>query len=273
MNLVRIGNKKALEKFNCTYLREAAILITKLTTGCPPHPKQPIYGERALDVSFDFGGIAGGHLGKNEFDMAKFFGIEAPSRISTLASPALVKDRLTDLFGEHEQFTDEIASKMKEIIIEDLTNNRKEEYMSQVGIAILFDRAGGKLSGEMSEVIAEVDLKLNTHKQLIKEVREIWDEWDANEETSGDDCLEFYSFYNGFMSPYFGCYECETSKKGLQAIDMDSDGKVDWHEFAVYLKWALHQYPDITTTDELLATAFQKGLIPAMHDEILKKKF
>ena len=33
MNLVRFGNKKVLKKFNCQYLRQAAINITKLTTG------------------------------------------------------------------------------------------------------------------------------------------------------------------------------------------------------------------------------------------------
>ena len=270
MNLVRMGNKKVLEKFNCKYLRDAAINVTKLTTGCPPHPKQPIYGERALDVAFDFGGIAGGHVGKHEFDMAKFFGLEAPTRISTLASTDLVKDRLIDLFGESEQFTDEIASKMKEVMVDDLNNNRKEEYMSYVGIAVLFDRAGGKLTEKMSLAIEKVKLNLEAHEQLIKDVRKIWDEWDMGEEIVEDNCLEFYSFYNGFMAPYFGCYECEMSKKGLQAIDMDCDGKVDWYEFCVYLKWALNQYPDIATTDELLAIAFQKGLIPAMQDEIIK---
>ena len=58
--------------------------------------------------------------------------------------------------------------------------------------------------------------------------------------------------------------------KGLQAIDMDSDGKVDWSEFCVYMKWALHQYPKIATTEELLTTTFTKGMIPAMQDEIVK---
>jgi hypothetical protein len=47
---------------------------------------------------------------------------------------------------------------------------------------------------------------------------------------------------------------------------------VDWHEFTVYLKWALRQYPDIADTDELLETAFLKGLIPAMQDEYLRKQ-
>ena len=72
------------------------------------------------------------------------------------------------------------------------------------------------------------------------------------------------------MAPYFGCYECDDAKKGLQAIDMDSDRKVDWKEFCVYLKWAAHEYPEVDTKEELLIQAFTRGLIPAMQDEVQK---
>ena len=271
MNLVRMNNTKVLEKYNCTYLREAAINVTKITTGAPPPPKQIIYGARALDLTFDFGGIAGGLVGKNQFDMAKFFGVEAPNRISTLASTNMVKNRLINLFGDHEQFTDEMAAGMKEVMIADLTNNRKEEYMSYVGIALLFDRAGGKLTPEMRDAIEKVELKFEAHKKLIQDVRVIWDQWDLQDEVANDECLEFFSFYNGFMSPYFGCYECDIARKALMAIDMDVDNKIDWSEFCVYLKWALNQYPQISTTDELLSTAFLKGIIPAMQDELIEQ--
>ena len=52
---------------------------------------------------------------------------------------------------------------------------------------------------------------------------------------------------------------------------MDADGTVDWNEFAVYLKWALRQYPETKTAEELLSVAFRKGLVPAMQDEVLKQ--
>lgn len=270
MNLIRLGNEKVKENYNCTYLREAAIKITEITTGELPHPKQAIYGERALDLAFGFGRIAGGKVEKNDFDLAKFFGIKPPQRMSTMASVEMVKQRLVDLFGTHKSFTDDTAVKMKEIMQKDLKANRKEEYMSHVGLALLFDRAGGHLTSKMSEEIAKVNVKSEIHDKLLDDIRTIWDEWDVKESASKDDCLEFYSFYNGFMAPYFGCYECEDSKKGLKAIDMDKNGKVDWKEFCVYLKWALHQYPDIATTKELLAKAFTRGLIPAMQDELMK---
>ena len=270
MNLVRMGNKYVLEKYNCTYLRAAAINVTKITTGNPPHPKQVVYGERSLDISFDIGGIAGGHVDRGEFDMASFFGIKAPKRISTLASTNMIQERLTDLFGNDPQFTEDIALQMHKVMIDDLTTNRKEEYMSSVGIALLFDRAGGKLTAEMSDAIEKMELNAKHAEKLISEVRVIWDTWDLQDEVQGDDALQFDSFYNGFMSPYFGCFRCEDTRKGLQAIDMDKDNLVDWKEFLVYLKWALHEYPEIKDVDELLAVTFRNGIIPAMRDENIK---
>ena len=270
MNLVRMGNTKVQKKFNCTYLREAAINVTKITTGDLPHPKQIIYGARALDMVLDFGGVAERDEGVCFFNIAKFFGVEAPKRMSTLASTDMIKDRLVNLYGEDEQFNDEIALNMKQLMITDLTNGRKEEYMSYVGIALLFDRAGGKLTVKMRDAIEKVEVKLEAHKRILEAVRVIWDEWDILEVESNDDCLEFSSFYNGFMSPYFGCYQCDTARKALKAIDMDADNKVNWSEFCVYLKWALNEYPQISTTDELLSTAFLEGIIPAMYDELLE---
>ncbi len=271
MNLVRMGNEKIKSAYNCRYLRDAAVNVTKITTGKKPYPKHILYGDRALDMAFDFPGIASGHTGSHDVNIAEFFGLKAPKRMSTLASTDMVLERLRNLFGEDKQFTEEIASQMKSKMIEDLSNNRKEEYMSSVGLAILFDRAGGKLTAAMSDAIEKVEITKESHSNHLDEVRKTWDHWDLREESSGDDALEFYSFYNAFMSPYFGCYECDMARKALQAIDMDKDGTIDWSEFCVYLKWAFHEYPEIASASELLDTAFTKGIIPAMHDELSQK--
>ena len=50
---------------------------------------------------------------------------------------------------------------------------------------------------------------------------------------------------------------------------MDEDGRVDWSEFALYLKWAIRQYPQTMTAEELLSIAFRKGIIPAMQDVVI----
>ena len=267
MNLIRLGNKKVLKRYNCSALRKAAQEVTRITTGFEPYNRQVVYGERAVDMIF---GIPNFPPGKEEFDIAKFFGEEPPIRITTLATPQMVVDRLKSLFGYDEQFTEEIAKRMLEVMLEDLHQNRKEEYMSSVGLALLFDRSGGKLTKTMCEVIAQEEPQDGHAQTLIGEIRAMWDVWDLRDGQK-DDKLEFDAFYNGFMGPYFGCYRCDETKRALKAIDMDEDGTVDWEEFALYLKWAIRQYPETKTAEELLSIAFRKGLIPAMQDEVLKQ--
>ncbi|KAJ7385893.1 hypothetical protein OS493_013929 [Desmophyllum pertusum] len=267
MNLARLGNKKVLEQYNCTALREAAQEVCRITTGFEPNPLQVVYGERALDMVF---GMPNFTPGKKEFNMAKFFGEKPVMRMTTLASPMMIVQRLNKLFGEDPQFTEERGQRMKEVMLEDLHKNIKEEYMSAVGIAMLFDRSGGHLTGQMSEVITQYKPKTAHAQELIAEIRVMWDEWDLREGEKGDQ-LEFDAFYNGFLAPYFGCYRCDETKQALKAIDMDEDGTVDWNEFALYLKWAIREYPQTKTAEDLLSVAFRKGLIPSMQDEVLKQ--
>lgn len=272
MNLVRMGNKVVLDRYNCSELRKAAQEVTRITTNQTAHPKQVVYGERALDIVFD---LHERELGEKEFDIAKFFGEKPPMRITSLASFEMIQEQLVQLFGEDPQFTIEQAKNMHELIIEDMKDNRKEEYMSEVGIALLFDRSGGKITEAMSEIIF-ADTKedeTGTREVLLNEVRQRWDEWDLRDEVQGDERLQFDSFYHGFMAPYFGCFRCDDTKKAMLAIDMDNDGYIDWSEFRLYLVWALRQYPnEINDVDQLLNIAFKKGIIPAMQDEMLKPK-
>ena len=87
--------------------------------------------------------------------------------------------------------------------------------MSRVGLAMLFDKSGGSLTETIRDEIEKVELKRPHHQNLIAQVRKRWDAWDLKEEEEADDCLEFDSFYNGFMAPYFGCYRCEDTKLAL----------------------------------------------------------
>ena len=268
MNLVRMGNKKVLQQYNCTALREVPQEITRITTGTEAYDRQVVYGERALDMVF---GMPNFTPSKKEFSMAAFFGEKPIMRMTTLASPQMVATRLKNLFGEDPQFTAERGQRMLEVMLQDLHKNRKEEYMSAVGLAVLFDRSGGQLTENMSDIIAQEEPKKVHAQELIAEIRAMWDEWDLRGDGRRDGKLEFDAFYNGFLGPYFGCYRCDETKRALKAIDMDEDGTVDWDEFALYLKWAIRQYPETKTAEELLSIAFRKGLIPAMQDEVLKQ--
>ena len=80
MNLIRLGNTKVLEKYNCTHLRNAAKTITKITRGGGIHIPSKLCTEDRLWTSFFFGG-----LGVGDFDITKFFDVTTPNRITTLA--------------------------------------------------------------------------------------------------------------------------------------------------------------------------------------------
>ena len=175
---------------------------------------------------------------------------------------------LNKLFGNNSDFTVERVRLMKNKMIEDLIDNRKEEYMSPFGLALLFDRAGGHLDTKMREVIDKWEITTPQWKLLMSQLRSKWDELDVSEEleNQGDDALEFSTFYRGFLQPYFSSSKCEDARKFMQALDMNNDGKVEWSEFMVYVKWAITEYPDI---NDLLSVTFEKGLLPAMLDEIV----
>ena len=148
----------------------------------------------------------------------------------------MIRDRLVNLFGEDPQFTLDMARDMKELLLADMSSGRKEEYMSKVGVALLFDRAGGSMTEAMRDVIEKATAGDAQSEALIEEVRKIWNEWDVLKKKSADNCLQCDSFYNEFMAPYFGCFRCDDARKGLHALDMDSDGFIDRSEFLVYLK-------------------------------------
>lgn len=271
LNLIKIGNLKVQERYNCKYLREAARKVTEITTGALPDPKTPIYGDRALDMLFGstFSAMEEDPTVCEGFDIAEFLGVKRVVRVTTMASGEMILLKLNEVFGEDPQFTEDLGDKMRAQILENAKLGRKEEYNSAVGLAMLLDQAGGKLTPDMAESINKSTDNEPHILSLIGEVKESWDLWDGRD-GHVDDQLSFDHFYVGFMSPYFGCYRCSDTQMGLKAIDMDEDGMVDWAEFKFYLVWAGRQYPGVTSSQELLNNAFRFGLIPAMLDECSK---
>ena len=84
-----------------------------------------------------------------------------------------------------------------------------------------------------------------------------------------DDALEFETFYQKFLKPYYQNIKCEDARKALKALDMDKDGKVEWSECMVYVKWAIYEYPDISDLDELLS-AFTDQLMHSMKKQMIQ---
>lgn len=265
MNLVRLGNTKVLQRYNCKYLREAARKVTEIVTDAEPNARMPIYGDRAVDLVFELNDEADG-----KFDMCDFFGIKPEIRISNMAQPKMIKLKLIDTFGPSEEFTDEIVDAMINKMCKNATAGRKEEYNSIAGLAMLFDQSGGKLTKTMADKMSETNENTFKTDTLINEILEKWNSCKTSEldEHNG---LPYYQFYGLFLEPYFPRYQSEETEKALQALDMDENGMIDWPEFKTYLIWAGRQYPRIKTKEELYDKALRYGIIPAMNDETIKQ--
>jgi len=274
-NLARLGNAKVAKKYHTAKLGNAARIVTRATTGRGPDMRQIVYGPRAIEVVFDFGGIAGGQVvdtnndGKldkiDKFDLAEFLGLEkAPIRISTLSSEKLVCERLINLFGSHETFTEETAAAMKQMMLEDLHAGRKEDYTSPIGLAMLYGRVHGEPTPSMCKTANDLSQGKLTPLQdaLLKDAEACF------REHAGDDMsIDYWGFYHAFAQPYFGCFTCETTQGIMDVIDRDDDGKVEWCEWRFWCIWALRQYgAEITTVDDVHHTIFRHALMPLMLD-------
>ena len=113
----------------------------------------------------------------------------------------------------------------------------------------------------MHDAIAKVEANQQHHKDIVEEMKGLW------EEAQEGSCLNFYTFYHGIIAPCLGLlYHYKNTKKTLRDLDLCTDGYVDWEEFKVYMKWALHRCPEVATADETLEIAFQKGLLSALRD-------
>jgi len=264
MNLIRLGNEKVQKRYNCKYLREAAINVTQEVTALPPHQRQPVYGRRSLDLVFGY--VFSDPTAHGGFDMAEFLGLKREVRLSNMVNAEMILLKLKNCFGEDEQFTLDMAKKMKQTMAEHILENRKEEYTSRVGLAILFYQSGGTLTEEMAEVVNKHTESTIYIDGLIDEVKALWDKYDHHQTGR----LSFRDFYDGFMGRYFGCYICEDSQHALKAIDMDGDDGVEWWEFRVWLLWAGREYPMMKNVEEMLDLVFTRGVMPAMMDHVVE---
>merc|ERR1719473_1418199 len=111
-NLARYGNP--LHGYNVAALREAAIEITRITTGEDLHPNTEIYGERANQWVFDFPGMGDDFLGARwNFNLAGFLLAKKEARIHTLSTHSQFKARLKETIGDYE-WRDEVIADMRD---------------------------------------------------------------------------------------------------------------------------------------------------------------
>ena len=182
-NLARLGNKDVTSRFVCAKLVDAARRVTSLTTRHPVHDRQVVYGPRAMEAVFSFGGIAGGETDHDDLDIASGLVCDAqsenhvpfdlahqfsetygarPIRIHALSTGSQFQTRLVQLFGEDEAFSLEVGEKLKAHMMVELQNGVKEEYTSSVGMARLFLDVMGSTTPSM-EVCRPTIIALTSH--------------------------------------------------------------------------------------------------------------
>ena len=270
-NLARLGNEDVLTRYNTRYLAEAARIVTKITTNRNVSERQIVYGPRAIEVVFGFTGITGG--GKrtsidlngdgvvnelDHFSLARFLGVDDPPiRISTLSSPSLVVKRLKQCFGDNDAFTEDVAKKMLECMTTELSNNIEMEHTSPMGIAMLWKNVTGTVTPAMQDAIDNVVAKSRAESYILKAAKECFNEYlvDGKEE------MDYSTFYEAYLQPYFGCFTCERTRFVLDAIDLNDDGNLAWKEWRFWCLWALHEYPDQITSIEDLHSVILRNAI------------
>jgi hypothetical protein len=289
-NLARLGNKDVTRRFACAKLVDAARRVTSLTTRHPVHGRQVVYGPRAMEAVFCFGGIDGGATDDDDldiasglvrdeqsdnyvqFDLAKFSGISSrPIRITALASPDQFQSRLVQLFGEDEAFTLKVGEKLKARMMVALESGFKEEYTSSVGMARLFVEVFGHVPPCMGVAMTSAKkLERSDHHTmtLLAEVDEIFKnagnvaEPDRDEDKNPQ-TMERDDFYEVFMRPYYSSFSSRATQAAFEVIDLSHDGRIEWEEWRFWLLWALHEYHDeISSVDQLLACVFTRAILP-----------
>jgi len=148
-----------IRRYKTTSLADAARNVTKWTINHEVHPRQAVYGPRAIETVFGFSGIAGGSalaLIDNDgdkdvddadcFSLAKFLGLDkAPIRLSSLASEKMWKEKLIESFGEHADFTMEMAVRLKTLYEEELIEGEQNDINSLYGLAEFYRRSIEKM--------------------------------------------------------------------------------------------------------------------------------
>ena len=131
-NLARLGNEHVTDMFDFPALREAAITVTQRCTMQDPHPKQELYGSRALDVVFSPDGMTPLPL----FNLNELFKTQVATRVTTFTTPAMFRDRLTEVFGDLK-WDMETATKMRFRLFRELNIGYKFDYMRFKNISLV----------------------------------------------------------------------------------------------------------------------------------------
>ncbi|KAK3263231.1 hypothetical protein CYMTET_27950, partial [Cymbomonas tetramitiformis] len=273
-NMARYGNP--CEGYNVGALRNAAVEITKITTGEEPHPLTELYGSRANQWVFDFPGMGDDFLGRRwNFNTAAFLVAKKEARVHTLSTNDQIKKRLIETWGDHGWDLD-VISKMRNVMLNDLRGNVKVQYQTADSIVQLYLRAGGKIPEGVINQIREKDTRHEEYPLVIQQVRQQWEATGLTHKSSAHgcvvDCIDFRGFYDLFFARTMGCYSCQYAGVAWAFFDANDDGNLEWVEFLSWLHWCIAEFPEESTSIEgLIDTLFARIVMPDVRRALLAK--
>lgn len=266
-NLARLGNPHVAKMFNMPALYEAAVLVTKVSTGHDPRPEAEVCGDQACDVVFgDFGGMGS----DGGFNLAQFLGRKTQWRITTFADTGMMSNHLASIYGEYE-WPEAVLEKMRVQVHNDLVSGNKWQYQCPVCMFDLYQRCGG--TDNLVDMAETVRNKMESmmQKPAFKAIKKTFVHWDP---ASCGDSLTYKDFFRAFLSRYTEQFNSNLVSAVMALLDIEADGKISFSNLGIRAGWTWNQWPDecaLLSPDEFIHMVMVRNVIPEASEVLLQK--
>lgn len=122
------------------------------------------------------------------FSLARFLGLDkAPIRLSSLASEKMWKEKLIESFGEHADFTMDMAVRLKTLYEEELIQGEQNDINSLYGLAEFYRRSIEKMKDSVKMDKFEGSQLDGLSKSIPESVQQILDAFKNSGDNGGNE--------------------------------------------------------------------------------------
>lgn len=241
VNLARLGNENVMKQFNLRNLYSAAVEVTKVTTGKPPHPRVEVYGAQAMDIVFSDSGMGSAPA---DTDLCQLLDKESIRnvRVSPLADEGMMRQKLDSTFGKRD-WEESILETMIITIHLDLEHGHSWNYNTKAGLLDLYVRAGGT---KHTDVMSEEVLNTSEDNPLIRELKEKFlgcrGSLDDTVGSEGTPLAEWASERRKSSIATMGNETMRQIEAAVAAVFADDDAGKEWLSYDVFYRGFLAPY-------------------------------
>lgn len=151
-NLARLGNTFVQENYSLPKIVQAAAHVHTIVTGHAPAPRCEVYGSHAFDRTFS--GWFGFHDEQIQA-IADLLEIKRHVRVSDFATAEMLKEAMIDRFDQPKigEWDDSLCKQMELTITHELMSGMSIDHNTNVGLVMLYERAGGIPSRSMTKKV------------------------------------------------------------------------------------------------------------------------